>query len=425
MSTADVVRLAPWLLAKSRPFTQYELSIVTRAIRDGIVLAGVDTHKALKDARFLTDCIARAPETCVSFRASFGPAPAVPYSFYVCVGRGYAKDFESNTLRTPTELQQIGSHITSGALCSAPRCSDPAVVLDLLLSLLPRVDLKSLGLAVPPLQPAEGLPQISLIGPTNADEELRARTGYQLTTGQKIIDLVESVQRTGFPVPPAVTNLLAFAKNPLAVPFLSREFLLGATIKANIDYNALSAQVVGMTTSGAALNPQSLTTLAKYIVEDVVAVWAPGQGISVLPYLLGTADPAQILSVIMGSGVVTPDLVGGIISALPGLAAALPGLFQPPSHLRGVASTLGGRLRWLSGPAEGVLVTPGYKLLQVPPPPLPQGAQEISIPRSQLDPSVTTAPTTSGGSDSSGVLLAVGAAVVVGAAMLLSGGDKN
>jgi len=373
MSTADLIRLCPWLLPKPRPFTKYELAVVREAVADGMT---IHNKKIPRDNGVEANSLVHAIQVsvCPAFQANFGPAPSVPYSFYVCIGQIYAK-------LDLTSRQGIDSQIMSGQLCGATStfspCNNPNAAVDILLASMPAASamMTQLGLPKPVIKPAEGLPQYtSFMAPTNADENLRARSAYQATTGRKILDLVTAMQRipgvtTSFP--PAVQQLLALANSPMAAMFLDREFILAASIRGSIDPTAIATQITTVFGRGptAPPTPAELSQLATLIIEDVVAIWAPGLGFSVLPYILGQADPTQIIGLLTGiglGGVIPPGVIPpGVIP--PDLATQLGNIFGgffPPGKLHGVPSKLGS-VRWLNGPGNlGAYVGPPHPVIQ-------------------------------------------------------------
>jgi hypothetical protein len=402
MSTVDLVRLCPWLLPQPRAFTPYELAVVHEAIADGMTIVNGAATTNRTEAGSLVNAI--QVSTCPAFHANFGPAPAVPFSFYVCVGQTYAK-------LNPNGRQALDSAVTSGSLCGATGtlapCNDPNAAVNILLATMPAAAamMTQLGLPKPVIKPAEGLPQYtSFMVPTNADENLRARSAYQATTGRKILDLVTAMQRipgVAASFPPAVQQLLALAQSPMAAMFLDREFILAASVRANINAAAVAAQISTVFGRGPASppTPAELSQLATLIVEDVVAIWAPGQGFSVLPYILGQADPTQIIGMLAGmglGGLIPPGVIPpGVIP--PDLATQLGnifgGLFTPPpaNKVLGVPSKLNG-VRWLSGSGNlGAYVGPPHPVIQ-------QGSVGISVVewqnilRQDVDSSKYTAP---------------------------------
>jgi hypothetical protein len=402
MSTVDLVRLCPWLLPKPRAFTLYELAVVHEAIADGMSIVNSAATTNRTEAGSLVNAI--RVSVCPAFQANFGPAPAVPFSFYVCVGQTYAK-LDTNG------RQALDSAVTSGSLCGATGtlapCNNPNAAVDILLATMPAAAamMTQLGLPKPVIKPAEGLPQYtSFMAPSNADESLRARSAYQATTGRKILDLVNAMQRipgVAASFPPAVQQLLALANSPMAVMFLDREFILGASVRATIDAAAVATQISTVFGRGSASppTPAELSQLATLIVEDVVAIWAPGLGFSLLPYILGQADPTQIIGMLAGmglGGLIPPGVIPpGVIP--PDLATQLGNIFGgmfPPGKVNGVpgqASKLGG-VRWLSGSGNlGAYVGPPHPVIQ-------QGSVGISVVewqnilRQDVDTSKYTAP---------------------------------
>jgi hypothetical protein len=382
MSTVDLVRLCPWLLPQPRAFTPYELAVVHEAIADGMTIVNGATTTNSTEAGSLVNAI--QVSTCPAFHANFGPAPAVPFSFYVCVGQTYAK-------LNLNGRQALDSAVTSGSLCGATGtlapCNDPNAAVNILLATMPAAAamMTQLGLPKPVIKPAEGLPQYTSFMVPNADENLRARSAYQATTGRKILDLVNAMQRipgVAASFPPAVQQLLALANSPMAAMFLDREFILAASVRANINAAAVATQISTVFGRGPASppTPAELSQLATLIVEDVVAIWAPGRGFSVLPYILGQADPTQIIGMLAGmglGGLIPPGVIPpGVIP--PDLATQLGNIFGgmfPPGKVNGVpgqASKLGG-VRWLSGSGNlGAYVGPPHPVIQ-------QGSVGISV----------------------------------------------
>lgn len=361
MTTADIVNAAPWRLPAPRAFDAYEEAIVLEAVVDGMASVVLPNMPNVKMADLVPAAQslvrAMAQSNCSAFKASFGPSPAVNMPFFTCIGRGYAATFANPpVLLDPSSQQRFLNDIATSTLCGPngylSPCADPNFIVNSLFPPLVLQAAQAQGIEIPQINPGEGLPQWTTYAPIPSSlvAQVRARTAYQLTTGQKLLAVIQQMQRAGVALPPNVQQLITLANNPLAAPFMTREFLLAVSLKQNIDVTQALLAVLTVFRTGQPTQAD-LINIANLLIDDVVAVWAPGQGFSVLPFILGNADIGQLIALLLGLGLGNPS-----VSPLPQI---IPGL--PPEIQTQIGGLLGGILGALGGAPVQQRVTRSLK----------------------------------------------------------------
>lgn len=465
-STDLIIKAAPFPLPQPRDFDAYELAIVKEAVVGGmaaVVLANSPNTKIsdlVPEADALVQAIASS--SCSLFKALRGPSPSVNVALFSCIGRGYGGTFTTpSTLSTAADRANVRASIQSGQICGTTGffqpCADPNFMLSTYLPGVVKAVLESNGIDYK-IDPPEGLPQFTTYAsiPNNETAPIRSRTAYKYMTGQQIIALVQKMQASGVSLPPNVVALLNLASNPLAASFLTTPFLLGVAVNQNVDIVQTGLALLTVLKTGQPTQAD-LMRACDLLIDDVVAVFAPGKGFSLLPFIRGSAGLPEIISLIMAMGLgnpgmpgpvpavipqLPPDVIGQLGNALGGLLGALGG-GQVQRSASGTKTRILTRGR-LSGPREpsALLDVPFDQLIRttIDTPPIPAGTTLTQIPVKDLPLTKelnlqtgnggggggggVTTPADSG-SDNTGILLAVGGIVIVGGLLLLSGGSKK
>lgn len=439
MSTADVIRLAPWPSA-ARKWTQYELAIVQEHLFRGMQSAapgGTPDAALVAEAFAVTSAIASAP-SC--FRAVFGPAPAVPVTFFNCVGSKYIR---SGALNPPAARARFVADIVSGSLCETSSyfsgCESylPPGAISGAVGLMPDYT------GLPPMSGAQQNTRFA--APPNADAELRTRTQYILTTGRQALAMLQSAlqvtaqQGVSIQLPPVLQQMIQLANSAPAAMFMDRQVYIAATVRPGaLQDPAFQAEalqiasvlgpiIVGGLTVGQGFTvpadmTQRLYSLALRVFEDLVLIWAPNQGASILPFLNGTGNLAGLLGMMTTFGI-DPNALGGILANLPpqlqtAISTQLPAIAQ---QLQGLLGGLFGGVHGIDDRAASASL---FRAPSLPPPPLPRGISAVTVQRGEAD--AAGGGSTGDKAPPSPLLIgsiAVGAALVV--AMLLMSGGKD
>lgn len=303
MTTQEIIDCCPWRLTQPRPLSAYEWTVVENAVHSGIMdaqpLATATQTKAMAVA--LTMAISKQ-NACPNWTHSdFGPAPAVAGFAYGCLGSWWgALDYGS-------QQRALADIAFQGLLCahSPPWAHCPRAQGDLLWKPSTQSEYgEQRGI----LAPGSPIPSDPCIYP-------RMRTAYSPMTGGQMVELMKLLGN-GI-VPPDLTQLVQMG----GAAFAGRSFVIGWQVKPRPDYGGLG----GMTT------PAELLKFLDGMLEDVVILWAPGQGISIRHMVVtGTVDPAVMVVLLQH---MLPGMMDDILKQLPGwLQQQLPGMLQqiPP-----------------------------------------------------------------------------------------------
>lgn len=329
----------------ARPLSQWEWRVVATALETALLLTNLD---ARFDAPKIVGAIQQSP--AVAWKTTqYGPSPAVSTKLYAKLARWYAK------------LNQVGRNnalqdIANGSLLTTKR------------SLWDTVETSNFS-----EQDAwEGSMQIvsqssSNLAPYPASEceAIRAEVGYLPVTGEQALKAIRYLQG-GAALSDAMQPLLQAAP----ALFLQRTFLLGVRMKTGVNLAGLLGSMVSL---------QSASSL----FHDVVLVWAPGRGTSLLPYIQAGVSPASVAGLMTTMGA---DIIGAELGqTMPGMQSVLSSILMSPeiqNALPGlVEQYLGGNL---FGPASRK--TSGYQVVDKhkeelekrPDPPLPKGASTVT-----------------------------------------------
>jgi len=239
-------------------------------------------------AQALTVAISRQRACPTWTHSSFGPAPAVAPFAYGCLASWWATLPLADQARVLVDIQ-------GGLLCrpNPPWKDCPMASRDMLWRAGSQNEYSE--------QSGRIMPGV-VSGPCDS---IRMRTAYIPMTGQEVIKIVKMLG-PGI-VPPEFTQLAQ------AASFIGRSFLIGLQMK--------QPGQMGPVVLGSLSTPQELLKLVDQMVEDIVLIWAPGQGESIRAMVVsGQANPAQLL-VLMQK--MLPSAVGDLFKTLPNI---LPGL---------------------------------------------------------------------------------------------------
>ena len=314
--TRDVINCCPWRLPAPRPLTPYEWTVVQQAIAAGT--GGGAAGQTMAAA--LTGVIA-AQNQCPSWKTSaFGPAPAVNTYAYGCLGSWYA------SLDPASQARFLSDAMATKVLCSAnpPWSSCPIGVQN--------------KLWTPPAMSEYGQ-QRGLLGTAAVDacSDLRQRTVYLPMDGKSMTQMLNLLYNGQ--VPAQLDQLIKSGGALLA----NRSFLVGVRL-----FKTPSVPL------GQLLNMTNMLQLAQALVEDIVLIWAPGQGTSIRDMVLsGTIDVGKLSAILAA---IAPDAMGDLLSQLPAVVSQqLPQLMQ---QLPDLGALLGSVLGGLSAPKSQLVASP-------------------------------------------------------------------
>jgi len=393
-ATAPIIQAQPFSLGAVRPWSPYEVAVIHQALLDGA--AGVSpSAQQIEATRALALAVAAAP----SFGSPFGPGPAVPVNWFYCLGKKWAENRLDPGLvgavrsgsATAASFSSCDSFAASGSYADLFRHND--------------------------LQPWYGAVQrTSFMQPPDAVSELRSRTQYVATTGKQLLALLQRLTSFGgarIALPAQLQQMIDLANSAPASLMMSRPITLAVAVRdpaglqtlldiAAVLLPMVLAQVAAQTGT-VTLPPQAIEqlrqTLSSYI-EDIVMIWSPGQGASLMPIVMGTVDPTALIGIgaAMGFGV-PAGLPPQAQDAIAGAIGAVTGILFPQQGMRGLESHTGPTKHPMATKTRAQLIAEA-----LPPPPLPSGivpVRTVSVTPGDVDTKKTVNP------------VAIGAAAVV------------
>lgn len=381
MTTQSIIQAMPFNTGVTRPWAPYELAVIHQAILDGVSLWSPSSTE-IAATKALTMAIASSP----SFATSFAPAPAVPANWFYCLGKNWARN------RLDPSLV---SGIQSGAITPSffAACNDFRPPLD-----------ATIALKYNDFVPWYGAIQTTkMMQPPDWLSEQRSRTQYIATTGKQAIALLQRLTSSaGVSLPPDLQQMISLANSSPASLLMERPVTIAIALRDAKSIVELLQQIgpflpiilsqLAIPSAPRTLPPEAIAALRKFAAdtfEDVVMIWGPGQGASLMPIVMGTADFTTLIGMAVAMGTSVP---GGIPPQLQQAVAGAIGVVQ--GILTGGKVPLQG-IEMQAGPTTNPMVTKTRDELlagALPPPPLPPGIVAVNAPLVDAAPPGDTLP---------------------------------
>lgn len=373
MTTQTIIQAMPFNLGARRPWTQYEVAVIHQALLDGVSPIA-PSNQEIAAAGALAAAMAGSP----AFNCSYGPAPAVPVNWFYCVGKNWAQNRLDPGLIAAIRSGNVGAEFFSG--CNTFTGSGSYR------DLFRHND----------LYPWYGaIQRTTLMAPPDWICEQRSRTQYIATTGKQLLALLQRLTSIGgarVVLPPQLQQMIEMANTFPANLLMERPITLAVAVRnpdglqrileiVTLFMPMILAQMAAQPAVGAVTLPKEALDKLRAVIadyfEDVVMIWAPGQGASLMPIVMGTADVSLLLGIAAAMGMgVPPNLPPGTQQVITDVVGTLTNIFFPGQQpMHGIETQ--------TGPTLNPMVTKTRSQLlrdALPPPPLPAGIVAVNAP---------------------------------------------